>query len=79
MIARFLNIAEVRLLLPPEMRECRAVDAAFTKELVACARAFFTDIFASHGRRTDEDQNAVLAAAPEVLRALLRVWERREV
>lgn len=68
-VRRFLNIPEVRLLLPDELRQRQrvAADDAVREELVEAARRFFGNHFKTRGGRSEEDRNAVAAAGAAFL------------
>lgn len=70
-LERFLNMPEVRQLLPDVVRQQReqAADAEASKLLLETAKVFLTKIFKARGRRSDEDRNAFAAALAAMLPA----------
>jgi hypothetical protein len=65
-VERFMEMPEVRPLLPEHLRRS-SKDARTSEMLLECARDFFTELMSSKGRRSDEDANALLAAATSLL------------
>lgn len=78
-LERFLNMPEVRMLLPEAVSQARqeAVDASTSKLLLETAKDFLTKIFKARlagkekggGRRSDENRNAFAAALAALLPA----------
>jgi hypothetical protein len=65
-VARFLDMPEMKALLPEHLQRSQK-DAATVDAMMVCARKFFTDLMAAKGRRNDDDANAILAGAAALL------------
>lgn len=73
-LADFLNLCEVRLILPEHTREAIQVakDAKTAFELLGAAGNFIHRVIGSKGRRTDEDRNAFWASVVSLMPRDLR-------
>ena len=65
----FLNMSEVKLLLPEKVKKARkeAADAKTARVLLETASEFLHSVLASKGRRSDDDRNAFWASVVSLI------------
>ena len=65
----FLNMSEVKLLLPEKVKKARkeAADAKTARALLEAASEFLHGVLASKGRRSDDDRNAFWASVVSLI------------
>ena len=68
-LAEFLNLCEVKLLLPERTRKARQemTDSKTARELLEAASSFLHGVLGSKGRRSDEDRNAFWASVVSLM------------
>lgn len=68
-LASFLDLSEVKLLLPERVKQARmdAADAKTARLLLEAASSFLHSVLASKGRRSDEDRNAFWASVVSLI------------
>ena len=69
MLNSFLNLREVKLLLPEKVKKARkeAADSKTARALLEAAADFLHGVLASKGRRSDEDRNAFWASVVSLI------------